>query len=95
VTRWNPARKEEGDPVLAATMRRFGVKAPVEKIAFVDWLATACNRERLKPSELMVVLECGHYQVTSRKGRAPCTACHEMILNGQDYEAFRNRDGRE
>lgn len=84
---------ETGDPELAAFMRRMGVKAPVERIVETDILATAFNMDRLKLPERIVRLACGHEIVTKNWRRAPCWKCHEMILNGEDYEAFRS--GRE
>lgn len=81
-----------GDPVLAAEMRRLGVKAPVENIVHTDWLATALNREKLGPDirKRIVKLECGHEEVTTNLTRCPCTKCHQLILDGKDYDAFRN-----
>lgn len=82
-----------GDPVLADQMRRLKVKAPVERILMTDWLATAINKENLGLKRV-VKLECGHDEVTRNITKAPCSKCHAMILNGEDYDAFRNhRDG--
>lgn len=84
-----------GDPVLAAVMRsmRINAKAPVEKIVGTDWLASAINRPKLGPDmcKRIVDLACGHKAVTRNARTCPCSICHEMILNGEDYEAFRNR----
>lgn len=86
-----------GDPVLAATMRRFKVKAPVERIVRTDDLATALNRDKLGSNMMkrVVDLECGHKAVTTNQKRVSCGTCHEMILNGEDYEAFRFRRGEQ
>ena len=82
------------DEELAATMRKFKVKAPVEQIVRTDILATAINRQKLGSDirKRIVDLECGHKEITTNITRAPCSQCHAMILNGEDYEAFRNRD---
>ena len=84
-----------GDPELATTMRRLGVKAPVERIIRTDFLATAFNRDKLGPNMLkrIVDLECGHREITTNAKRCKCHTCHEMILNGEDYEAFRRQEG--
>ena len=80
-----------GDPVLAKYMRDAGVKAPVERIIGTDFLITAFNRGRLGHDMIkrVVDLECGHKTITKNRRRAPCEICHEMILNGEDYHAFR------
>ncbi len=78
-----------GDPALAKTMRDLGVKAPVERIVRTDTFAMIFGYERLKSGEFIVELECGHKTVTKNRKRAPCHECHEMILNGEDYHAFR------
>lgn len=80
-----------GDPVLAEFMRRHDPGAPVEKILRTDFFMTALNGERLRGNERIVILECGHYAITANSTRCRCSFCHEMILNGEDYEAFRNR----
>jgi len=82
-----------GDPELAALMRRMKVKAPIEKILRTDWLATALNRKKLGEDmcKRIVDLACGHKAVTRNARTCPCSTCHGMILNGDDYEAFRNR----
>lgn len=84
-----------GDPVLAAAMRAMSInaKAPVEKIIRTDWLATAVNRGKLGPDHCkrIVDLACGHKAVTRNARTCPCKDCHKMILDGEDYEAFRNR----
>jgi len=82
-----------GDPVLAETMRRFWKKPPVEKIVATDFLATSLNRATLGTDlcKRIVDLECGHKAVTRSARTCPCSICHDMILNGEDYEAFRNR----
>lgn len=81
-----------GDPELAATMRRFKVKAPVEKIVRTNYLATALNRAQLGADycNRIVELACGHREVTRNARSCPCSTCHKMILDGEDYEAFRN-----
>ncbi len=80
-----------GDPELAATMRRAGVTAPVERIIRTDQWATAVNRDSLGQNMMnrIVELECGHREITTNTKRCNCYTCHEMILNGEDYEAFR------
>ncbi len=80
-----------GDPELAKFMREHDIKAPVERIIRIDWVLVICNRKRLKPGERIVELECGHRAVTKNRVRVACAECHEMILNGEDYEAFRFR----
>jgi hypothetical protein len=82
-----------GDPKLAKIMRDMKVPAPVERIVRTDLFATAFNREKLGSDmcKRIVDLECGHQAVTRNAKTCKCTACHEMILNGEDYEAFRNR----
>jgi len=88
-------RKVTGDPVLAKTMRDAGVKAPVERIIRTDWLATAVNCDKLGGNMMnrIVELKCGHREITTNSKRAKCHACHEMILNGEDYHAFRFVEG--
>ena len=83
-----------GDPVLAKTMRDAGVKAPVERILRTDFLATAFNRDTLGSNMMkrIVDLECGHKAITRNVKRCKCPQCHEMILNGEDYVAFRFGD---
>lgn len=83
---------ETDDPELAAFMRKHCKKAPVEKIVGTDILSTSFNRDKLRAAQRVVNLACGHQAVTtySRK-RVPCKLCHEMILNGGDYEAWRFR----
>jgi len=95
-----PADIPTGDPVLAAAMRRYHARypmaAPMEKIARTDWLATAINRDKLGDVAKRVVdLECGHQTVTTNMNRAPCWKCLAMILNGEDYDLFRNPQGRD
>lgn len=82
-----------GDPELAATMRRLKVKAPVERIVRTDFIATAHNREKLGSDmcRRIVDLECGHKEVTRNARSCRCSTCHKMILDGEDYDAFRNR----
>jgi hypothetical protein len=79
-----------GDAVLAEFMRDRKVPAPVERIVHTDWLATAINREKLGKRRI-VKLECGHDEITRNLDRCRCSTCHKMILDGEDYEAFRNR----
>lgn len=85
-----------GDSELARTMREIGVKAPMERIIRTDIMLTIHNEERLGkdwPLKRVVDLECGHRAVTKNKNRVACLACREMILNGEDYDAFRNSPG--
>ncbi len=81
-----------GDPELAAFQKRFWKKPPVEKIVQTDWLATALNRAKLGPDHCkrVVDLACGHKAVTRNAKSCPCKACHKMILNGEDYDLWRN-----
>jgi hypothetical protein len=67
-----------------------GQPAPVEEIVSTDWLATAINHgnKTLRVTERIVILRCGHREVTRNARRCKCTACHQMILNGEDYEKF-------
>ncbi len=78
------------DPALAKYMRDAGVKAPVERIIRTDTFTMIFAGGKLKPGEFVVDLECGHQTVTKNRKRAPCHECHQMILNGEDYDAFRN-----
>ena len=80
-----------GDPVLAKRMRALKVEAPIERIVAVDWVATACNPGMMEKGRRLVILACGHYTATKNQKEAKCHLCHEMILNGEDYEAWRNR----
>lgn len=92
--KWTTDRSEaHKDPELAKRMRELKVPAPVEKIIRTDILATAFNQSKLgkNPLNRVVDLECGHKTVTKNMNRAPCHECHRMILDGEDYEAFRNR----
>lgn len=85
-----------GDPVLAETMRKAGVKAPVERIIRTDQLATCYYHVDHPERNIMlriVDLECGHKILTKNWKRAQCHECHEMILNGEDYVLFRYPDG--
>ena len=81
-----------GDPILAAWMQANDPGAPVEKITGTDHLATAFNRDKLGPDLVnrVVDLACGHQVITRNAKRAPCPRCHRMILEGYDYDAFRN-----
>lgn len=83
-----------GDPELAAILKRAWPKPPVERIVHIDWLATATSigAGRIKAGQHVARLECGHDAVTRAHKRTGCRTCHEMILAGEDYEAFRNRD---
>jgi len=82
-----------GDPELAKMMKKLEVKAPVERIIRTDSFAMIFSYDKLKPGEFIVELECGHKAVTRNRKRVACTISHEMILNGEDYEAFRFRRG--
>lgn len=82
--------KPSGDPRLAEFMRKHDVQAPVEQIEYVDWLATSLNREKLGDIRKRIVkLACGHFETTRNRTKCPCSQCHAMILNGEDYAAFR------
>lgn len=82
-----------GDPELAERMKLYWKKPPVERIIRTDFLATAINREKLGEDlcKRIVELDCGHRAVTRNAKTCPCLDCHKMILDGEDYEAFRNR----
>lgn len=82
-----------GDPELAKFYRETHPKPPVENIVETDVMATALNRSKLGDNFLkrVVILACGHREITTNKKRAPCRTCHKMMLDGEDYEAFRNR----
>jgi len=82
-----------GDLELAEKMKIYWKKPPVERIVRTDWLATSINREKLGADmcKRIVDLACGHQAVTRNARSCPCKACHEMILAGEDYDAFRNR----
>jgi|SRR6185295_15198583 len=88
-----------GDPELARIMAdlwtRGVLKAPFEDIVGTDFVATGFNRAKLGSNILnrIVDLACGHKAVTTNKRRAPCDVCLLMLLNGEDYDAFRNRKG--
>lgn len=81
-----------GDPNLAKTMQGLNLKAPMEAVLGTDILATATNLTKLGARRVIADLACGH-QAVVRMGikRARCKLCHEMILNGEDYDAFRNK----
>jgi hypothetical protein len=83
-------RLRERDPELAKRMRALGVPAPMERIEHVDWLVTALNHRTLGGKHV-VRLKCGHTAITKSATLARCHECHQMILNGEDYEAFRHR----
>lgn len=82
-----------GDPKLAETMKRYWKKPPVERIVQTDWVATSLNRSQLGADlrKRIVDLACGHKEVTINARSCPCSTCHKMILDGEDYDAFRNR----
>ena len=81
-----------GDPTLGELMQKAGVKAPFESIVGVDRFKTLFLHADQDASDLLervVNLECGHQIVTKNQCRARCHECHEMIISGEDYEAFR------
>lgn len=82
-----------GDPELAVIMQRLNPPAPMEAIVETDILATVVNHLRLDGARV-VLLACGHKTITANAKRARCAECHTMIMNGEDYEAFRNRNNR-
>ncbi len=84
-----------GDPKLAEIMRSLKVKAPIERIVreVPHETAMSITSGSIKANQRVVVLECGHTEVTRARKRAACRQCHEMILNGEDYDAFRNHRG--
>lgn len=81
-----------GDPDLADTMRMINPPAPRERIVQTDILATVFNRDKLGPDlcRRIVILECGHRAVTRNAKSSKCNRCHRMIMEGYDYDAFRN-----
>lgn len=81
-----------GDPILAATMRLLKPRAPVERIVETDILLTVVNRLSLA-GKRVAVLACGHRVITDAATRVHCKDCHKMILDGEDYDAFRHRQG--
>lgn len=81
-----------GDPELAGMMRQLKVPAPVEQIIRTEIIPTVMNRLNLA-GRRVVLLACGHRAVTANSRRVACGECHRMILDGEDYEAFRNRKG--
>jgi hypothetical protein len=83
-----PGSRGAGDPKLAALMRQTNPPAPVEAIVETDILLTITNRLSLAGRRI-VRLACGHRCVTRNWKRAKCTLCHQMIMNGEDYHAFR------
>lgn len=82
-----------GDPVIAKMYK--GRPAPVEKIVGTDYLATALNRDKIGRDvrKRVVDLACGHKTVTKNRTKAPCQECRRMMLDGEDYEAFRRQRG--
>ena len=80
-----------GDPVLAEMIRGVHKRAPIERIVSTDWLLTFSNRNKLKDFERIADLACGHKAITKAVHRCACYECHKMILDGEDYDAFRNR----
>lgn len=77
-----------GDPVLAALMRRLAPPPPVERIVCTEMLATIANHLDLA-GRRVVRLACGHRKVTAASRRAQCLECHAMVMGGEDYDAFR------
>lgn len=76
------------DPALAAMMRRLNPPAPRERIVETDILLTLVNHLSLRDKRV-VTLACGHKKVTRAADYARCLECRRMILDGEDYEAFR------
>jgi len=79
-----------GDPVIAEMYRQTQPKPPVEHIIRTDIVASMFNR--FTPPKRVVDLACGHRAITKNRYRVGCVACHAMMLNGEDYDAFRNRE---
>ncbi len=81
-----------GDEKLAALNKKFGIKAPTERIIRTDIIATAFNRERLLPrGERIVDLACGHFVVAKIvQNRKRCYLCQDMFDRGADYDLFRH-----
>ncbi len=77
------------DPELARRMIELKVKPPIERIIETDIILTALNHKILG-NQRVALLACGHRIITSNAHRAQCLKCHQMILAGEDYEAFRN-----
>jgi hypothetical protein len=82
-----------GDQTLAALMQKLKARAPVEEITLIDWPATALSISAgsISADKHIVILACGHTEATRATKRAACRACHAMILNGEDYDGWRNR----
>jgi hypothetical protein len=78
-----------GNPKLAALMQTLDIKPPMEKIALENWLVTCANIDKIKHGERYVHLACGHHAWTKAKKKVACMICHQMILDGKDYELFR------
>jgi hypothetical protein len=81
-----------GDPDLAALYDGIDVPEPRERILETDYLLTAYNRDKLGDDLMkrIVKLECGHFTITRNVKKAGCKRCHRMIVEGYDYDAFRN-----
>lgn len=79
-----------GDPELAKMMRAMKVPAPVERIVRTDIWSSILSKEVFPFPKRVVELECGHKAITKNIKRVACKVCHDMILNGEDYDAFRN-----
>ncbi len=91
-----PDPHSEGDPVLAAFMREHKVPAPVERIDYIDLFATALRHgenPKMDIRKKVAQLMCGHRVLTRNMTKAPCTVCHKMILNGEDYAKYRFPNG--
>ena len=85
---------EAGPPdlQLAALMRRLKPKVPIEEFEHVNYLATALSYEagHIKLGWRIVKLKCGHLATTKAQNRCGCRVCHQMIMEGRDYQGFRN-----
>ena len=82
-----------GDPKLAALMRKLNPPAPLEAIQHVEWVVTAFERSlgTLREGWIIVRLACGHTtRVRLLAKRVRCRECHRIILDGEDYDAFRH-----
>lgn len=77
-------------------MRTLVKRPPIEAIVTIDLPSTVLTFSEAQQVRgwKVVILACGHYAKTPARVRAQCLECYEMILNGEDYDAFRNhRDG--
>lgn len=70
-----------------------------EVIVRTDWLLTA-HAQFCNALKRIVVLECGHRIVSTRRKRARCLRCEEMLRRSladgsEDYAAYRAGDAQD